>query len=111
MPTLDLRILGAVADAPPAAWDALHAHEAAAASPFVRHAFLDALEGSGCATARTGWSPRHLTLWRGERLVAAAPAYVRHGSDGDFSRDWEWAAAAERAGLGYYPKLLLAVPF
>ena len=111
LPTLDLRILGAVADVPHAAWDALHAHEAAAASPFVRHAFLDALEGSGCATARTGWSPRHLTLWRGERLVAAAPAYVRHGSDGDFSRDWEWAAAAERAGLGYYPKLLVAVPF
>jgi uncharacterized protein len=96
---------------PPAAWDALLAHEPATASPFVRHAFLGALEGSGCATARTGWSPRHLTLWRGERLVAAAPAYVRHGSDGDFSRDWEWAAAAERAGLGYYPKLLVAVPF
>jgi len=111
LPTLDLRILGAVADVPRAAWDALLAHEPAAASPFVRHAFLDALEGSGCATARTGWSPRHLTLWRGNRLVAAAPAYVRHGSDGDFSRDWEWAAAAERAGLGYYPKLLLAVPF
>ncbi len=111
LPTLDLRILAAVADVPPATWDALLAHEPAAASPFVRHAFLDALESSGCASARTGWRPRHLTLWRGERLVAAAPAYVRHGSDGDFSRDWEWAAAAERAGLGYYPKLLLAVPF
>jgi len=96
---------------PHAAWDALLAHEPAAASPFVRHAFLDALEGSGCATTRTGWTPRHLTLWRGDRLVGAAPAYVRHGSDGDFSRDWEWAAAAERSGLGYYPKLLLAVPF
>jgi len=111
LPTLDLRILAAVADVPPVTWDALLAHEPAAASPFVRHAFLDALESSGCASARTGWRPRHLTLWRGERLVAAAPAYVRHGSDGDFSRDWEWAAAAERAGLGYYPKLLLAVPF
>ena len=44
-------------------------------------------------------------------LVAAAPAYLRRGSDGDFSRDWEWAAAAEQAGIPYYPKLVVAVPF
>lgn len=110
-PPLALRVLEAISEVPAGAWDALIAHEPAAAGPFVRHAFLDALEQSGSASARTGWRPRHLTLWRGGELVAAAPAYLRHGSEGDFSRDWEWAAAAERAGLGYYPKLLLAVPF
>ncbi|GEJ55353.1 GNAT family N-acetyltransferase [Anaeromyxobacter diazotrophicus] len=110
-PPLALRVLEAVSEVPGAAWDALTAHEPAAAGPFVRHAFLDALEQSGSASLRTGWRARHLTLWRGGELVAAAPAYARHGSDGDFSRDWEWAAAAERAGLDYYPKLLLAVPF
>jgi uncharacterized protein len=46
----------------------------------------------------------------GER-VAAAPAYARDRSDGDFGRDWEWAGAAERAGIPYYPKLVLTVPF
>ena len=108
---LELRILDAVSEVPAAAWDALVAHEPVTASPFVRHAFLDALEQSGSASARTDWRPRHLTLWRAGQLVAAAPAYAREGSDGDFSRDWEWAAAAERARLGYYPKLVLAVPF
>jgi uncharacterized protein len=110
-PQLELRALDAVSDVPASAWDALFAHEPTTASPFVRHAFLDALEQSGSASPRTGWRPRHLTLWRGARLVAAAPAYARSGSEGDFSRDWEWAAAADRAGLDYYPKLLFAVPF
>jgi uncharacterized protein len=106
-----LRILDAVSDVPAESWDALFAHEPAEATPFLRHAFLDALESSGSASRRTGWRPRHLTLWRDGRLVAAAPAYARADSDGDFSRDWEWAAAAHEAGVRYYPKLLIAVPF
>jgi predicted N-acyltransferase len=108
---LELRIASSISDVPAASWDALAAHEPDAATPFVRHAFLDALEQSGCAHEGTGWRPRHLTAWRGDRLVAAAAAYLRDRSDGDFGRDWEWAAAAERAGIRYYPKLVLAVPF
>jgi predicted N-acyltransferase len=111
MPAERLRILDSISDVPAAQWDALFGHEPSAATPFVRHAFLEALEASGCATPRTGWTPRHLTLWRGERLVAASPAYARAGSEGDFSRDWHWASAAAEAGIPYYPKLLLAVPF
>jgi uncharacterized protein len=109
--SLSLRIAGSVSEVPAPSWDALVAHEPSAATPFARHAYLRALEASGCATPRTGWRPRHLTLWRAGSLVAAAPAYVKEGSDGDFSRDWEWAAAARRAGLAFYPKLVLAVPF
>jgi predicted N-acyltransferase len=106
-----LRLLDRVSAVEPAAWDALTAGDEAGASPFVRHAWLDALERSGCATARKGWAARHLALFRGGELVAAAPAWVRHGSDGDFSRDWQWAAAALRAGLPFHPKLVLGVPF
>jgi predicted N-acyltransferase len=108
---LSLSILGAVSEVPAAAWDALLAHEPVAASPFVRHAFLAAAEESGCAAPRTGWGPRHLVLRRGATIVAAAPAYRRSDSDGDFGRDWEWAAAAARAGLPWYPKLVVGVPF
>ena len=111
MSPLAVRILDSISDASAAAWDELSSHEPAQASPFVRHAFLEALEGSGCASARAGWRPRHVTLWRGGRLVAAAPAYAKDDSDGDFSRDWEWAAAAQRGGVAYYPKLVLTVPF
>jgi len=109
-PGLTLRVLGAVDEVPAEAWDALFAHEPELASPFVRHAFLDALERSGSAGPRAGWRARHLTLWRGRSLVAAAPAWLKDGSEGDFSRDWQWAAAAERAGIPYYPKLTLTIP-
>ncbi len=111
MSGLSSSIHGSIAEIPAAAWDALHAHEAGLASPFVRHAFLSAAEASGSASPRTGWTPRHLVLRRGGRLVAAAPGYVRTGSDGDFSRDWDIAAAASRSGIAYYPKLFVGVPF
>jgi predicted N-acyltransferase len=91
-----------------AAWDALLDEQA---TPFVRWAWLEALEHSGCVRDGSGWRPRHLALWDGDRLVAAAPAYLKEDSDGDFSRDWGWADAASRAGIAYYPKLTLTVPF
>src|SRR5512133_2521334 len=100
--SLELKVLDAVADVPERDWDRLFQHERDRATPFVRHAFLSAVEESGCARARTGWRPRHLTLWRGQRLVAAVPAYQRDRSDGDFGRDWEWAGAVRNAGLSYY---------
>jgi predicted N-acyltransferase len=106
----DVRVVDSISEVPAAAWDSLHAHEPDLASPFVRHAFLEALERSGSAGPRAGWRPRHLLLWRGGTLVAAAPAWLKDGSEGDFSRDWEWARAASRAGVPYYPKLVLTVP-
>jgi hypothetical protein len=45
------------------------------------------------------------------RLVAAAPAYLKSHSMGEFVFDHAWAEAAERAGIRYYPKLLVGVPF
>jgi predicted N-acyltransferase len=109
-PSPEIRVLGAISEVAAEAWDGLFAHEPELASPFVRHGFLDALERSGSAGARAGWRARHLTAWRGGTLVAAAPAWLKDGSEGDFSRDWEWAAAAERAGIPYYPKLALTIP-
>jgi predicted N-acyltransferase len=108
---LSLTVHRSIAEVAAGDWDALAAHEPELASPFVRHAFLAALEESGSASPRAGWSPRHLALRRGGTLVAAAPAWRRSGSDGDFSRDWDIAAAAERASIAYYPKLVLGVPF
>jgi predicted N-acyltransferase len=37
--------------------------------------------------------------------------YVKGHSMGEFVFDHAWASAAERAGLSYYPKLLVGVPF
>jgi predicted N-acyltransferase len=96
-----VRVHPRIAEIPRAEWDALLDDRA---TPFVSHAFLDALESSGCAAARKGWSPRHLTLWERTRLVAAAPAYIKHDLDGaDFARDFGF-------GRALYPKLVVAVP-
>jgi len=99
-----------MADVPRDAWDALVAGDTTA-SPFVCWTYLEALEHAGCATPQAGWQPRHLTLWRGDGLIAAAPAYARTGSEGDFSRDWGWAESCARMSVPYYPKLLIGVPF
>ncbi len=105
---IEARISASIDEIPRAAWNALLDAEA---SPFVDHRWLWAMEASGCADRKAGWLPVHFTLWRAGALIAAAPAYVRGGSDGDFSRDWGWAEAAARAGIAYYPKLIFSVPF
>ena len=103
-----MRLQPSVREVPAQAWNAL---VDGLQEPFCRWEFLDAAESSGCASAERGWQPLHLTLWRGTDLVALAPAYLRYDSDGDFSRDFGWAAAAERARIPFYPKLIVSVPF
>lgn len=90
-----------------AAWDALCPDD----NPFVSHAFLAALEATGCIREGWGWQPHHLGLYAGAALVAAAPLYLKGNSHGEFVFDWSWASAWERAGGDYYPKLLNAVPY
>jgi predicted N-acyltransferase len=104
----EVRILGSLDEVGAERWDALRSP---ASSPFTRFAWLSALEKSGCASPRSGWLPRHLTLWRKGRLVAAAAAWAKDDSDGDFARDWDLASASSGARLRYYPKLALTVPF
>jgi len=108
---LEVEVCTAIGNVPAREWDRLWSHEPARASPFLSHAWLNALEQSGAVSPEQGWTPRHVLLQRGGRLVAAAPAYLKEDSDGDFGRDWHWADAAQRAGIPYYPKLVLGVPF
>ena len=77
----------------------------------MRLAYLRALHASGSATAQTGWQPQFVSLWRGDELLAACPAYLKSHSYGEYVFDWAWADAYHRHGLSYYPKLLVAVPF
>ncbi len=102
------RVATAVGSVPADAWDALAGQD----NPFVSHAFLTALEHSGSVGAGTGWSPAPLLIEdsRGE-LLAAAPAYLKSHSQGEYVFDHAWADAWERAGGRYYPKLQIAAPF
>lgn len=107
-PALELRVIEKISEVPADVWNALVRDDA---SPFVEHAWLLAMEEAGCVGERAGWLPRHLVLYEGEQVVAAAPAYIKLNSEGEFVFDWSWADLANRLGVDYYPKLILAVPF
>jgi hypothetical protein len=91
----------------PAEWAALTTH----GSPFLHHEFLAGLERTRCVGAGTGWTPAPLALADDAGLLAAVPAYVKTHSYGEFVFDFAWAQAYARAGLDYYPKLVVGVPF
>jgi predicted N-acyltransferase len=89
------------------AWDRL-----VGGNPFVSRVFLAALEDSGSVGPGTGWTPAPILVEDdGSHLVAAAPAYLKSHSQGEYVFDHGWADAWERAGGEYYPKLQIAVPF
>ena len=102
-----LRIADRLSSVDAAAWDALHDGR----NPFVAHAFLSGLEDNGCLRDDWGWTPRHLTLWQGDALVAAAPGYIKTNSHGEFVFDHAWAHAYASHGREYFPKYLCAVPY
>ena len=103
-----IKALGSISEIAAADWDAC----AGTDNPFIRHAFLSALEDSGSATEETGWIPRHLVIETPEGHVeACAPLYIKTHSYGEYIFDWGWADAYERAGGRYYPKMQCAVPF
>lgn len=103
-----VEVISRIADVPAEQWNAC----AGSANPFVRHAFLNALEESRSVCERTGWSPQHLVV-RGldGKIDACMPLYLKTHSNGEYVFDWGWADAYERAGGTYYPKLQCAVPF
>jgi uncharacterized protein len=97
-----------IADVPQPAWDEL---ALALKTPFLQWAWLHNMETSGSTTAKTGWLPNHLTVWRGQQLIAFAPLYVKGHSYGEFIFDHQWADLADRLGIAYYPKMLGMSPF
>jgi uncharacterized protein len=81
-------------------------------NPFLSHAYLLALETTGCATPQTGWNSAHVLIETPDgQLQAAAPCYIKMHSMGEYVFDHAWADAYERAGGQYYPKLQVSVPF
>lgn len=112
-----VRAVGSVNDLDTAAWDALDHGP----SPFLRHGFLRALEDSGSIDPisgpgsigkrrSSGWTSVYLLAESGDRLVGAVAAFLKTHSYGEYIFDWGWANAAQRAGLRYYPKLVIAAP-
>ncbi len=110
--TIEISVLGSLADIAPEDWDACACPEdGRPLDPFTTHRFLSALERSGSVGTGTGWTPRHLVARQNGQVIAVAPLYAKGHSQGEYIFDHSWAHAYERAGGRYYPKLQLAVPF
>lgn len=90
---LSITILPTIEAVAASQWDSLVDKD----QPFLRHAFLHALEASGSVSVATGWEPCHLSVWQEGQLVAALPMYRKHHSYGEYVFDWGWAEALERA--------------
>ena len=103
----EIELADGVRALPSGPWNALVGDE----SPFLEWAWLASLEEAGVVGAETGWLSRPLVAREGDRLVAACPLYLKAHSEGEFVFDHAWADAALRAGIRYYPKLLVGVPF
>jgi uncharacterized protein len=89
------------------AWNAL----SGTAVPFLRHEFLAALEHTDCIGPHSGWTPAYISLHDAGGLAAAAPAFIKTHSYGEFVFDFSWAEAYAHFGRNYYPKLAVCVPF
>ena len=104
---MDSRVVAGLGDIAPQDWDALVPD----GTPFLSHAFLHGLETTGCVGDDSGWAGSHALLFDARGLAAAAPAWLKEHSWGEFVFDFAWAQAYARSGLEYYPKLVVAVPF
>ena len=80
-------------------------------NPLIQHEFLLAFETGECLN-KFGWFPKYFLIHsENNELIGAMPAYEKHNSYGEFVFDWAWADAYQRAGLNYYPKLVISIPY
>ena len=104
---MEIVLHSAAADIPDADWKLLGHDD----DPFASGAFLGTAEKVGAGGTAMGWQAQHLALYEGDVLLGLLPLYLRTHSFGDFSRDWNWPSAWQRAGLDYYPKLVSGIPY
>lgn len=104
---MQIQVFDSLDAIPAEQWDALIQDN----NPFLKHAFLAALEHHGCVGENFGWLPRHIGVFENEQLVAAMPLYEKNNSYGEFVFDHAWAEAYKQNGLAYFPKLVSSIPY
>ena len=90
-------------------WDACAGPD----DPFTSHAYLHALEQSGCVSEATGFQIQHVVVEdRSSKALAVVPTYLKFNSAAEIGADMGFAMAFQRLrGTAYYPKLQVEVPF
>lgn len=107
LPALTVKFLSSIDQVSAADWNQV----CGVSNPFIQHAFLSALEQTGCVNRQTGWQPHHAVTYHNDQICAVMPLYIKHHSNGEYVFDWGWAEAYHRHRINYYPKLLTAIPF
>jgi len=104
---MQLSVCESLKDIPAEQWNALTDNN----NPFIQHEFLLAFETGQCLE-KFGWFPKYFLIHSNDNeLIGAMPAYEKHNSYGEFVFDWAWADAYQRAGINYYPKLVISIPY
>lgn len=107
MNCLETRIIDSIKDTDKESYNSIQDN----GHPFFDYEFLYCLEESGCIGKGTGWDPRYLLLYDKDKLVGSLSFFIKTDSYGEFIFDWEWARAYQQAGLDYYPKGVIGIPF
>ncbi len=107
MDCLETRIIDSIKDTDKESYNSIQDN----GHPFFDYEFLYCLEESGCIGKGTGWDPRYLLLYDKDKLVGSLSFFIKTDSYGEFIFDWEWARAYQQAGLDYYPKGVIGIPF
>ena len=98
-PAVQLKVISSLTAVAATDWDACANPDSQICNPFLRHAFLLALEESGSAVSETGWLAQHLVLEDADgRVQAVMPLYLKNHSQGEYIFDYGWADAFHRAG-------------
>jgi len=79
-------------------------------NPFLEWEWLFMLERSKSICPDRGWYPKHLTLYENNRMLAAAPLYIKMNSEGEYIYDLDWFNIASRMDIAYYPKMVGTIP-
>ncbi len=104
---MEISLLSSAEELAATDWSALDC----GADPFASRGFLGTAERLGASGPDMAWQAQHLVLRADGELQGLLPLYRRGHSFGDFSRDWNWPSAWQRAGLAYYPKLVSGIPY
>ena len=82
--TFQVKIAQGLKAVPAASWDLLTlgsgSGDADPGNPFVSHAFLSALEDSGCVGSKTGWAPVHVLVVPRQHIADAGQVGAEHGA-------------------------------
>ncbi|OEE61318.1 GNAT family N-acetyltransferase [Enterovibrio norvegicus] len=105
--TMECKVISTIEEFGKDAWNALLPSD----YPFIQYEFFYSLEKSQAVSAKTGWFPQYIGVYRHQTLVGVAPCFIKAHPYGEYVFDWSWAEAYEDAGMEYYPKLVCAVPF